>query len=470
MKIEELIKLNEGISLDFKEKLPLSDDLAKLLVAFSNTKGGKIVIGITDKTRKITGLELDLNVEEYVMNVASNNCLPLISPSLEFISYQNRLVAVIEVPSGEQKPYEVKKLGQEKGVFVRIGSTNRLADKALRAELSRESRNITFDKLAVGGSGFNDFDLEKIKRYQELKERRLETPPEKINEDYLEKINSYRKSNGRRSPTIGGLLLFGKNPQSITDLPRAIIKAARFRGKGKGFIIDQTVIEGTLSEQIDHAVQFILKNIKISGNVKGLKRQDKPEYPVAAFREAITNAVVHRDYFLADSMAISIAIFDDRIEIESPGVLPQGVTVENIKEKQRTRNPLIARILFEMDYFDEWGRGIERMIAAMKNSGLPEPIFKEGQLSFLVILKGIESKSKKRKVVTAASLGSPLNERQKWVIDYLSKYGKITTKELKNKFKEISRITIKRDLAYLRKDKKIEFRGALKTGYYALAK
>lgn len=331
-----------------------------------------------------------------------------ISPSLEFISHQNKLVAVVEVPAGEQKPYQVKKLGVEKGVFVRIGSTNRLADKALRAELGRESRNITFDKLAVGRAGFNDFDLEKIKRYQELKERRLGTPSEKISEDYLEKISAYRKSNGRRIPTIGGLLLFGKEPQSITDLPRAIIKAARFRGKGKGYIIDQTVIEDVLPDQINQAVQFILKNIKISGKVRGLKRQDKPEYPVAAFREAITNAVVHRDYFLADSMAISIAIFDDRIEIESPGMLPQGVTVENIKEKQRTRNPLIARILFEMDYFDEWGRGIERMLNAMKGAGLPEPIFKEEAL--------------------------------------------------------------KRDLARLREDKKIEFRGALKTGSYALAK
>jgi predicted HTH transcriptional regulator len=470
MKIEELIKLNEGVSLDFKEKLPSPDDLAKLLVAFSNTKGGKIVVGITDKTRKIKGLELDLNVEEYVMNVASNNCLPLISPSLEFISYRNKLVAVVEVPAGEQKPYQVKKLGAEKGVYVRIGSTNRLADKALRAELGRESRNMTFDKLGVEKAAFNDFDVEKIKRYQELKERRMGTPPEKINEDYLEKINAYRKSNGKRVPTIGGLLLFGKAPQSITDLPRAIIKAARFRGREKGFIIDQTVIEGNLPEQIDQSVQFILKNIRISGKIKGLKRIDRPEYPLAAFREAITNAVVHRDYFLADSMSIFIAIFDDRIEIESPGMLPQGVTVENIREKQRTRNPLIARILFEMDYFDEWGQGIERMFKAMKDAALPEPVLKEETLSFIVTLKKAKGKSKMPKVPVAVSPKSALNERQKWVMEYLEKHVRITTKEFKGKFKEVSLITIKRDLSYLRQNNKIKFVGAPKKGYYTLAK
>lgn len=234
MKVEELIKLNEGVCLDFKEKLPVPDDLAKLMVAFSNTKGGKIVIGVTDKTREISGLKLDLNVEEYVMNVASNNCVPLISPSLEFISHKNRLVAVVEVPVGERKPYQVKKLGMEKGVYVRIGSTNRLADKSLIAELSRESRNITFDQLEVPRAGFADFDLEKIKRYQELKERRLGTPAQKIDNNYLEKINAYRKSTGNRLPTVGGLLLFGKDPQIVTELPRAIIKAARFRGREKG--------------------------------------------------------------------------------------------------------------------------------------------------------------------------------------------------------------------------------------------
>lgn len=470
MKVEEVIKLNESVSLDFKEILPSPDELAKLLVAFSNTKGGKIIIGIEDKTRKIKGLKLDLNVEEYVMNVASNNCLPIISPSVEFVTYKNKLIAVIEIPAGEQKPYQVKKLGSEKGVYVRIGSTNRLADKALIAELGRESRNITFDRLGVSKAAFRDFNIEKIKRYQELKERRLGTPAEKIDENYLEKIGLYRKSNGRRVPTVGGLLLFGKEPQSMAGLPRAIIKAARFRGKGKGNIIDQALIEGTLPEQIDQAVQFILKNIKISGKIKGLKRIDQPEYPVAAFREAITNAVVHRDYFLADSMAVFVAIFDDRIEVESPGILPLGVTVENIAERQRTRNPLIARILFEMSYFDEWGQGIERMLAAMKKAGLPEPIFKEEALSFMVILKGIKSRVKRPKVPTAVLPKSALNGRQRWVIDYLSKHAKITTKEFKNRFKGVSLITIKRDLAYLRNNQKIKFAGALKTGYYILAK
>ena len=470
MEIEELIKLNEGVSLDFKKKLPETNDLAKLLVAFSNTKGGKIVLGIEDKTRKVKGLKLDLNVEEYVMNVASNNCSPLISPLLEFISHRNKLIAIIEVPAGEQKPYHIKKLGSEKGVYVRIGSTNRLADRALIAELGRESRNITFDRLEAPKAAFGDFDIEKIRRYQELKEKRLGTPAEKIDENYLEKTNLFRRSNGRSVPTVGGLLLFGKEPQSITGLSRAIIKAARFRGKGKGNIIDQVLIEGTLPEQIDQAAQFILKNIKISGRIKGLKRIDRPEYPVAAFREAITNAVVHRDYFLADSMAIFVAIFDDRIQIESPGILPMGVTVENIRDRQRTRNPLIARILFEMSYFDEWGQGIERMVVAMKNAGLPEPIFEEKDISFVVTLKGVKSKIKKPGIPKYILPKTTLNDRQKWVLAHLSKYGRITTREFKEKFKEVSLITIKRDLAHLRKNRNIKFVGALKTGYYSLAR
>ncbi|MBU0569136.1 hypothetical protein KJ693_11275, partial [bacterium] len=112
------------------------------------------------------------------------------------------------------------------------------------------------------------------------------------------------------------------------------------------------------------------------------------EYPMGVFREAITNAVVHRDYFLADSKAIYVAIFDDRIEVTSPGLLPIGVEIENLGKQQRTRNPLIARILFEMDYFDEWGQGINKMRHLMKDAKLPEPVFEEIGDEFKVTLFG----------------------------------------------------------------------------------
>jgi len=388
MGIEELLKKLEDHRLEFKREMTDPASLAKELVAFSNTMGGRIVIGLDDKTREIVGVDITQDIEEYVMNIASNNCHPMISPLVEFYTIRGKTICLIEIFPGKLKPYFVTKKGPEKGVYIRIGSTNRVADANWINELSRQSRNITYDRLEVVEATIDDFDSGKINFYQRRKNEKLGTPIEEITGEYLEKIGFLKRFNGRKTPTIGGLLLMGKNPQQITSLPRAVVKCARFKGKEKGIFIDQTVIESSLYEQIDDTARFIAKNIRLGGVIKGLLRHNIYEYPMEVFREAITNAVVHRDYFLADSKAIYVAIFDDRIEIISPGLLPIGVEIENLGKQQRTRNPLIARILFEMDYFDEWGQGINKMRHFMKEANLPEPVFEEIGDEFKVTLFG----------------------------------------------------------------------------------
>lgn len=386
--MQDLLNRLENHVLEFKQEMPEPEKLAKELVAFSNTKGGKIIIGVKDETREIIGVNMEQDLEEFIMNVATHNCHPLISPLVEFYTIQRKTICVIEVFPGKLKPYFVTRKGPEKGVYIRIGSTNRVADTNWINELSRQSRNITYDRLEVVEATVADFDFEKVEFYQRRKNEKLGTPIEKITPDYLEKIGFLKRFNGSRVPTIGGLLLMSKNPQQLTALPRAVVKCARFKGKAKGIFIDQTVVEGALYEQIDNTVRFIAKNIRLGGVVKGLLRQDIYEYPMEVLREAITNAVVHRDYFLADSKAIYVAIFDDRIEITSPGLLPIGVEIENLGRQQKTRNPLIAKILFEMNYFDEWGQGINRMKTLMQENHLPEPVFSEELDEFKVILYG----------------------------------------------------------------------------------
>lgn len=388
MNIEEILEKPENHRLEFKRELGNPDSLAKELIAFSNTKGGRIVIGVDDKTRDVVGVDITQDIEEYVMNVSCNNCHPMISPLVEFYTIKGKTVCLIEIFPGKLKPYFLTKKGPEKGVYIRIGSTSRIADTNWINELSRQSRNITYDRMEVVEATIDDFSPEKINFYQRRKNEKLGTPIEEITPEYLENIGFLRRFNGRKMPTIGGLLLMGRNPQQITSLPRAVVKAARFKGKEKGIFIDQTVIEGSLYEQIDDTVRFIAKNIRLGGVVKGLLRHDIYEYPMKVFREAITNSIVHRDYFLADSKATYVAIFDDRIEIISPGLLPIGVEIENLGKQQRTRNPLIAKILFEMDYFDEWGQGINKMRTLMKENNLPEPVFREEVDEFKVILYG----------------------------------------------------------------------------------
>lgn len=147
--------------------------------------------------------------------------------------------------------------------------------------------------------------------------------------------------------TVAGCLLFHDNPQDIPELSHAYIKAARFKETRKGFFLDQTEMEGCLPDQIDDAVKFVLKNIRLSGTIEGSKRIERYEYPPDIIREAIVNAVIHRDYSISGA-CILLAVYDDRLEVTSPGGLAGQVTVENIQDRQYNRNPIIAKRMFEM--------------------------------------------------------------------------------------------------------------------------
>lgn len=398
----------EGLYIEYKEEVPNPQTLSKTMVSFSNTKGGRIIIGVEDKSYKIVGIKSNFDIEEYVMNVASNNCDPIITPAVELHTYGEKLIVIVDVPAGSIKPYHLKGKSVDGSTYIRVGSTCRLADKANIARLMREAVNESFDRLSISKTSDDDLDFGKIERHQILKFDRMGTPKEKISDSYLKKIGIKKNAEKRSLITCGGMLLFGKAPQNISILSKANFKIARFKGKEMGNIIDHDVIEGTLDDQIEKTAQFVQKHMLFSGAIRGLKREDKFTYPMPAIREIITNAVVHRDYSRAANESIMCRIFDDRIEVESPGLLPMGVRVENLGEVQNTRNPLIARFLFDMNYFDEWGQGIKRIIESCKSNGNPQPVFQEKDTTFMVT---VFSKS--------GSIKFSFKERSALLIDYI---------------------------------------------------
>lgn len=404
----------EGLYVEYKERLPRPDALAKMMISFSNTKGGRIIMGVKDESGEICGIETKIDVEEYIMNIASENCDPIISPIVELHSQKDKLLVVIDVPAGALKPYHLKGKSAHQSTFIRIGSTNRLADRDHLQRLMREATNETFDRLPVANTSIDDIDPNKIEKYQELKRRRLGAPKEKTTDAFLKKIGVKTAASARSPVTYGGLLVFGKEVQSSPSLSRAHIKVGRFKGKEMGTILDHDILEGTLDKQIEDASHFIRKHMFVSGVIAGLKREDKTTYPSPALREIITNAVIHRDYSRASSESIMCRIFDDRLEVESPGLLPLGVRVENLGSVQNTRNPLIARLLFDMNYFDEWGQGINRIRSACKENGNPPPQFHEGDCTFKVTI-----------YAPPRQLRYPLKERQKLLVDHLTREGEI---------------------------------------------
>lgn len=237
------------------------------------------------------------------------------------------------------------------------------------------------------------------------------------------------------------VLVFGASPQQF--FLQSEVRCAKFKGtKAVKPFLDMKVVGGTLLRQIDECEKFVLDNIRKSAWVEPgkLEREEKWEYPLQAIREAITNAIAHRDY---DSPASAhISIFEDRIEVWNPGKLPEPLKLEDLKRSHKSIpvNPLLANILFLVKYIEKWGTGTNDIVKWCLEEGLPEPIFKEESGGLCVVI---------RKFKTLEELdGLGLNERQKKAIEYVKKNKSISNKELQD-ITGVSRATASRELAAL---------------------
>jgi ATP-dependent DNA helicase RecG len=274
-------------------------------------------------------------------------------------------------------------------------------------------------------------------------------------------------------PTVAGLLLFGKHPESY--LPQSKIKADAFQGTERGNTIDQKEIIGTIFDMVKEAEAFFLKNIKTAVRIEGFSRVQISEYPTEALREAVINALAHRDYAISGS-TIMIQIFADRIVIASPGLLPQPLTLEMVrafKYRPISRNPIIARALFDVKLMEERGGGFKRMHDMMVNYGLKPPVFDYDSGYFTVTFYGPEdilklSPSKLNVVfeIPPDRLGQ-LTTRQKDILKYILDHGRITSDECTREF-GITRDTANRDFKRLMDLELIEQKGSGRATHYNL--
>lgn len=203
--------------------------------------------------------------------------------------------------------------------------------------------------------------------------------------EVLFELGAAVRHEGKLLPTCGGMLFFGLNPQAW--LPHSQMRVARFQGVTTTHFLDRADLRGTVPEMIDAAEQFIRRNTRTAAKVVGFRRREVAEYPFEAIREALCNAVCHRDYQLAGA-EIRIMIFSDRIEINSPGGLPPGVNLANLERTHVLRNPLLANYLYDIFYIEKWGTGIARMKSLMIEHGLAEPKFEDLGEFFAVTFYG----------------------------------------------------------------------------------
>ncbi|KKG55815.1 AlbA family DNA-binding domain-containing protein [Methanosarcina mazei] len=361
--IAELLSRPEGKTLEFKRDLSSPRNILKTLVAFANTAGGRLLIGVEDGSRELLSIENPLDEEERVCSLIADNIEPRLVPNVELIAFDNKTLLGVEVYPSGSRPHWLKKEGPDNGVYVRLGSSNRKADSDLIQELRRSAMGITFDEQSLPDRTVEDLDFEAAVVCFERKRKLVEKD--------LESLRLVTRHQGHLVPTVGGMLLFGKDREII--FPDAWIQCGRFIGKDKADIFDHTEIHEHLPVAVERVMEFLKKHAMRGADFSELRRRDVWSIPLTILREAVINAVVHADYSQKGA-PIRVSFFDNRIEIENPGILLPGLTVEDMLQGvSKLRNRVIARVFRELDLIEQWGSGVSRMFKEAKALGLPEP-------------------------------------------------------------------------------------------------
>jgi len=379
-----LISGGESSTVEFEREMERPKRLARVAVGLANGRGGHVLIGVDDN-RDIVGVTLSPGYEEWVSQVGAETITPPLRLNCHTVDLDGRTVLVVESPSGPDKPYAVK-AGQHKStVYVRYGSTTRPASREAIRRLYQNGGELIYDTLVVQGATLADLDPAKLERYfwQETGQR-LDDLPLPL-ETVLENLKVLGAKNGETLATIAGLLIFGRDPARW--LPQSELALARFEGRELGGDwIDRLEIRDTVPEAIDAALAFVRRNTRLSSRVVGLKREDLSEYLEPVVREAVSNAMTHRDYSLLGAN-VRLFIFDDRIEVRSPGGLPGGLTVERLPfGAQYSRNPTVFFFLKSLGYGDRYGTGIPRMIKLCREEDIRRPAFQEFENEFVVTI------------------------------------------------------------------------------------
>ena len=373
----ELIANGENSSAEFNRDDVRPEDLAKDMSALLNLEGGVILLGVEDNG-SISGLTRNRkDAEEWLMNIARNNLQPETIPVWTSMTTQDgRVVGVIKLLADSPgKPHKAKR-AKAWVTYMRVGSTSRIATRDEEARLYQAARLIRYDLKAVPGTGANNLDMDRVANYfRNVLNRSI---PDQADEESWHQllINSDLLIGGGDSAnaSVAAVLLFGKNPNR--RLPQSGVSATAFPSTEKDYnMVDEERIRGPLAPivsdggnlvekgVIDRTVDFVERNMGSVAWIEGARRHHKLSYPVEAVREAVVNAVAHRDYAL-EGTEIEVSLYRDRLEVISPGRLPNGVTVAKMREGvvRVARNELLKEILRDYRYIEYQGMGVRNRI------------------------------------------------------------------------------------------------------------
>ena len=477
MTVEEIF-CGESKDLEFKEKLPEdSKKYMKTIVAFSNGDGGRLIIGVNDD-REVVGVDQAavFTMIDKITNAISDSCEPLIIPDIAPQAVGDKTVIVVEISAGRQRPYYLKSLGMDKGTFIRTAGSTRLADRPFIQEMYYEDENRSFDNVVNKDIEVTETDIKSF-----CEDMKKEAQRNCLNEKDAEKVKTPTKNNlitwgilkeenGVVRPTYAYYYLRG------LDGVMSQIQCAVFKGNTRGIFVDKREYGGNLWDQVEQAYQFVLRNIHLGARIKGIHRQDVYELPPESIRELIINAVVNCSYL--QGSLVQVAIYDNRLEISSPGGLMPGVTIEKMKEGfSKVRNHGIANAFVYMNLIEQWGSGIPKILTQTKEYGLPEVEFIDMENALRVNMyralpedgkQAIKTSDKKQAISDKNKRQmTKENDSRSMFAEYMSQHGASSTAEI-SAFSGLSPQRTRAILAKMVEDGIVIAEGANKTRKYRL--
>jgi len=467
--IKKIIEQGESTTVEFKKSTGVLKAAFETVCAFLNSDGGIIFIGVTDGGR-IIGQEISDRTRQEIAHAMSEIEPPAQSKiSIVYvpISAENdKKIIVIKVKVGQHIPYTF-----DSRAFHRVQSTSSKIPQHRYEQLiiERGQLNHSWDNLFVVRYTINDLDQDLILSIVHEAINNQQLPASAIKDNIIKILERLRLVNDGKILNAA-VVLFGKDLFPIYS--QCQMKLARFKGINKREFLDSSYFYGNIFEMLNQGELFIKRHLPVAAKVVPgqFRRVETPIIPFDAIREALLNALCHRDYSIKEA-CVNIAIYADRMEIYSHGGLPPGVTIEKIKQGfSKPRNGLIAEVLHKCGYIETWGRGIQNIIELCQEAGTPEPQFLADDLEFKVIFK-FPYNIQPEVFNGEAPTSQQLTTRQKDILKYLEQSNELSVGELKKYFKEdLSERTLNRELIVLKNMGLITSKGRTRNAVWLILK
>ena len=433
--IQSIVQAGEGYNAEFKIRIPNKlKEISEEICAFANAAGGILLIGVSDDNQ-IHGTEIDNSKRSAIQN-SLNEINPHVPVALYSVEVEEKVVWVIEVNTGSQKPYVLSG-----AIYVRQGSnTQKLTTVEQMRDFFQQSDRIYFDEAPC-----IDFDRESAIDQDWFREFRVMSglSPTVSQKQIIHNLKVVLPDGNMKN---GGVLFFGLAPEEFVET--AIIRCIAFEDNTKTQIIDDKLFGGPLMKQYRQAMNWLKGKLNVRYEIEGGgPRREIWEVPETALKEAIINALSHRDYYDKGAKII-VEFFKDRVEISNPGGLTSAISLDDFGTKSHSRNPLIFGLFVRIQMVEQVGSGIGRMRDLMKKAKLPDPVFKtEGMFS----------------VVLRRTVEETVEETVDLILNAMKINPKITSRELQDRT-GLTRRGVEYQISNLKREQKIIRVGSTKAG------